>query len=92
MTNFSCIKTQPGVKPFASHMTDVSLGMQALMGICLSGNGAGGLGVSLYQHRSLCLSAEFSASLFGVAKRNSLIKIDPGLQKAYIEREEAVPW
>lgn len=36
---------------------------------------------SLY-HRSLCLSAEFNASLFGVAKRNSLIKIDPVLHKS----------
>lgn len=82
VTNFSCLKTQPGMKLFAPHRTDVGLGRQALMGICLSGNGAGVLGISLYQHRSLCLSAEFDASMFGVAKRSSLIKIDPGLHKS----------
>lgn len=69
VTNFSCIKTQPGVKLFAPHTTDVGLGMQALMGICVSGNGAGVLGISLYQHTSLCLFAEFNASMFGVTKK-----------------------
>lgn len=69
VTILSCIKTQPGVKLFPPHTTDVGLGMQALMGTCLSGNGAGVLGISLYQHRSLRLSAEFNASVFGVAKK-----------------------
>lgn len=69
------------MKLFASHTTDVGLGMQALMGICLTGNGAGVFGISLYQHRSLCLYPEFNVSMFGVAKGNSLIKIDPGLHK-----------